>query len=58
MFCTVILSLGCISAKTKTEEDYLKIYEWIKGTETQKVKDADGIWHIDYGEIEVITDDD
>ena len=52
------LSLGCISAKTKTEEDYLKIYEWIKGTETQKVKDADGIWHIDYGEIEVITDDD
>ena len=52
------LSLGCVSAKTKTEEDYLKIYEWIKGTETQKVKDADGIWHIDYGEIEVISDDD
>ena len=51
------LSLGCISIKT-TEKEYSKLVEWIKGTKTDRIKDSDGFKRTDYGEIEVISDED
>ncbi|MDO4948026.1 MAG: RHS repeat-associated core domain-containing protein [Fibrobacter sp.] len=48
---------GCISAKTENVEDYLGVVNWIKGTETKKIIDADGIERTDYGEIEAVSDD-
>ena len=49
---------GCISATTETVDDYLDVVKWIQSTETQTVKDVDGVSHTDFGEIEVVTDED
>ena len=46
---------GCISAQCEVST-WKSVVNWIKGTETTKFRDSDGIKRTKYGEVKVIQD--